>query len=68
MTAKQFEAILDRLGLSQLGAARLLDVNDRSVRHWVAGTRKVSAPAARFLQYLVATKQTGEQALQILGE
>lgn len=37
MTAKQFKAILDRFGLSQLGAARLLGSAGRTVRRWASG-------------------------------
>lgn len=34
MTADDFRAAIDRLGLTQLGAARFLDVGERTVRRW----------------------------------
>lgn len=37
MTANQFRAALDKLGLSQVGAARILGVNDVTVRRWAKG-------------------------------
>ena len=37
MTPKQLRAALARMGLSQRGAARLLDINDRTMRKYIAG-------------------------------
>ena len=37
MTPKQLRATLARIGLSQRAAARLLDINDRTMRKYVAG-------------------------------
>jgi predicted transcriptional regulator len=37
MTPKQLRATLASIGLSQRAAARLLDINDRTVRKYVAG-------------------------------
>lgn len=37
MTPEQLIATLARLGLSQSGAARVLEVDPRTVRRWVAG-------------------------------
>lgn len=34
MTATQFRAALDRLDLSQVGAARLFQVSDKTARNW----------------------------------
>lgn len=36
MTAKQLRGVLDRLGLSQAGLARLLGSDERTARRWVA--------------------------------
>ena len=41
MTATQFRAALDRLDLSQVQAARLFGVNDRTVRRWVLDERSI---------------------------
>ena len=37
MTPKQLRAALASIGLSQRAAARLLDINDRTMRKYVAG-------------------------------
>jgi len=37
MTAEALRATLERLGLSQIGAARFLDVDARTVRRWATG-------------------------------
>ncbi len=37
MTSRQLRAALNRLGISQSEAARQLNVNNRTVRKWVAG-------------------------------
>lgn len=58
MTANQFRNALDRLGLSQLGAARLFDANDRTVRRWAIGERAVPTQVAILLRLLIAKKIT----------
>jgi DNA-binding transcriptional regulator YiaG len=54
MTPTDLRARLARLGLSQTGAARLLGVDDRTMRRWLAdsdtpGARYVPGPAQRLL-------------------
>ncbi len=39
MTAADFRATLSTLGLTQRGLARLLGVDERTVRKWCAGDR-----------------------------
>ena len=41
MTARQFRATLRRLGLSQNGLARRIQVHARTVRHWCKGDHPV---------------------------
>jgi hypothetical protein len=60
MTPKQFSAALDRLGLSQLGAARLFGVDGRSARRWVAGERAVPETVAILLRLMLAGKITAD--------
>ena len=38
MTAANFRAALARAGLTQRGAARALEINERTVRRYAAGT------------------------------
>lgn len=58
MTAKQFRDALDRLGLSQLGAARLFNANDRTARRWALGERSVPEGVSILLRLLLAGKIT----------
>jgi DNA-binding transcriptional regulator YiaG len=67
VTPDQYRAAIETLGLSQVAAARLLGVDERTSRRWANGERDVPAPAVRFLQYLIATGKTGEQAMQKLA-
>lgn len=41
MTPDELRAELKRLGLTQNGAARFLDVQERTVRRWAAGDQPV---------------------------
>ncbi|TWA89592.1 hypothetical protein FBZ96_11960 [Bradyrhizobium stylosanthis] len=58
MTPKQFQAAIDRLGLSQVGAARLVGADPRTARRWVAGERSVPEPVAIILRLMLAGKIT----------
>jgi hypothetical protein len=54
MTANQFRAVLDRLKLSQLGAAKLFGVGERTARRWAeVGT---TGPVSILLRLMVAGK------------
>lgn len=67
MTAAEYADAIDRLGLSQTAAAKLLGVDARTSRRWISGERDVPEPAARFLRYLIATRKTGAQAMSVLS-
>jgi hypothetical protein len=58
VSAAQFRAALDRLGLSQLGAARLFQSNDRTVRRWAIGERSVPIGIVIVLRLMLANKIT----------
>lgn len=58
MTSRQFQAAIDRLGLSQVGAARLVGADPRTARKWAAGDNKVPECVAILLRLLVAGKIT----------
>lgn len=68
MTPDEYRETIDKLGLSQVAAARLLGVDGRTSRRWANGERDIPAPAVRFLQYLIATRKTGAQAMRALGD
>jgi hypothetical protein len=60
MTAKQFQTALDRLGLSQLGAARLFGADGRTARRWAGGERDVPDTVAILLRLMLAVKITAD--------
>lgn len=66
MTPDEYRDAIARLDLSQVAAARLLGVDERTSRRWATGEREVPPPAVRFLRYLIATRKTGEQAMRVL--
>jgi hypothetical protein len=60
VTAKQFQAAIDRLGLSQVGAARLVGADPRTARRWALGERSVPEPVAILLRLMLAGKITAQ--------
>lgn len=54
MTANQYRTALERLGLSQVGAARLFGVNDTTSRRWAA--EGVNGVVVILLRLMVAGK------------
>lgn len=67
MTPDEYRETIEKLGLSQVAAARLLGVDDRTSRRWASGERDIPPPAQRFLRYLIATGKTGEYAMKRLA-
>lgn len=61
MTPADFRSCLQRLGLSQTGASRVLGVSDRAVRQWIAGDRSVPEPVAKLLRLMDAGAVTPAQ-------
>lgn len=49
MTGKQLWRALQNAGLSQRGAAKLLEINERTMRRYVAGDQ----PVPRVVEYAV---------------
>lgn len=49
MTATQLKRALAKAGLSQRGAAKALDINERTMRKYVAG----DAPIPRTVEYAI---------------
>jgi DNA-binding transcriptional regulator YiaG len=66
VTADDYRIAIKQLGLSQVAAANLLGVDERTSRRWASGERDVPEPAARFLVYLIITGRTGEYAIKRL--
>lgn len=60
MTPNQFRSALDRLGLSQAGAAALVGADPRTGRRWALGERAVPECVAILLRLLMAEKITIE--------
>jgi len=58
MTPIQFRAALDRLSLSQRGAAKLFMVGERTSRRWALGEADVPPPVAILLRLMLAGKVT----------
>lgn len=56
MTPAQFRAALNRLGLSQVRAAKLFGVTDRASRCWALGENKIPHAVAVLLRLLVTGK------------
>lgn len=54
MTAAEFRSLTESLGLDQRAAARLLRVEERTVRRWIAGSHPVPAGAAADLRKVEA--------------
>lgn len=67
MLPKEYEAALKALGLSQVGAARMLGVAERTSRAWVSGFRPVPEPVARFLQFLIAEGYAPAEVMKALN-
>lgn len=65
MTAKQFQAAIDRLGLSQVGSARILGADPRTARRWALDERSVPAPVAILLRLMLAGKITAKDVEEI---
>lgn len=65
MTAKQYQAALDRLGLSQLGAARLIGVGPRTSRRWAAGDAEIPESAAILLRLMLAGTITADDIIKV---
>jgi hypothetical protein len=68
MTADEYRHTIAALGLSQVGASVLLGVDERTSRRWATGEREIPPPVSRFLRYLLATKTSGDAAIQILDK
>lgn len=53
MTPKQYATIIEKLGLSQRGAAAFLGVNERTSRSWIQGRSPIPLATAKLLRLMV---------------
>ncbi len=71
MTPQEFRALLERLGLSQQAAARLLGVKGRTVQSWCAppgpDARAVNPIAVSWLTYIHLTGEDPGDVARVLG-
>ncbi len=58
MTAKQFQASIDRLGLSQVRAAKLFRADPRTARRWARGS--VPETVAILIRLMLSGKLTAD--------
>jgi hypothetical protein len=56
MTKKQYADALNRLGLSQVGAAAFLKVGDRTSRRWIAGDAPIPHAVGLLLTLMISKK------------
>lgn len=56
MTAKELNALLDELNLSQVGLARLLGFTDRTARRYASGDKEIPYYVEAFLKLLAHYK------------
>jgi hypothetical protein len=54
MTALQLQRLLDRAGLSQRGAAKALEINERTMRKYCAGDSAIPKTVELALLYLAS--------------
>lgn len=53
MTAAQLAKLLDRAGQSQRGAAKAIDINERTMRKYIAGVSPVPRTVEYALRWVV---------------
>jgi len=58
MTPTQFRDAIDKVGLSQVGTARLLGTDPRTARRWALGESDIPDSVAILLRLLVTKKIT----------
>lgn len=68
MTAAQLRAVLDRLGLSQSEASRLLGIDPRTMRRWVLDEQPVPSPVAILFRLLDECPAALRHFRKIMGD
>ena len=57
MTAAQLKRALAKAGLSQRGAAKLLDINERTMRRYVSGEQSIPCVVEYALNWLILSRE-----------
>jgi DNA-binding transcriptional regulator YiaG len=60
VTPKQFSKTLTLLGMTQMGFARIIRRNDKTVRDWISGRYPLPTEIAILLNLMLDTKSTQE--------
>ena len=53
MNGAEFQKAIERLGLTQVGAAKFLGVNETTSRRWIANRHPVPPPVAMLLNTMI---------------
>jgi hypothetical protein len=61
MTPRRYAEVIDKLGLSQVGAAKFLGYDPRTSRRWISGDMDVPKVVAMLLELMVKTKSEPER-------
>lgn len=56
MNDNQYRAAIEKVGLSQRGAGRFFDVDERTSRRWALGEVQIPAAVAKLLRLMVRLK------------
>ena len=59
-TGEQLWSRLQKLGFTQVGFARAINISDRTVRAWIGGRYPVPTLIAMFVNLMLKTKSTAE--------
>jgi DNA-binding transcriptional regulator YiaG len=68
MTRNQYRAAIERLGLSQVKAARWLGITVRTSQNYAMGHTAIPEPTARLLRLVIALKLPPEEATKLWGK
>lgn len=66
MTGHEYSEVIDRLGLSRVGAARFLNVNETTARRWVKDQHPIPLPVVALLRVMIRYSLTPDNVLQLL--
>jgi len=68
MTAEEFRNALDQIGVTQAGFARLVELDERTVRRMAADDRDVMQPIAILLTIMIKKKISVAQLLKLMDD